>query len=760
MLNARFEKLKAAASLNGIDYVEATGDGTKVVVRFVRNLRLADLKPEDFRITGGERIKDVGPWTVATGPGANEVTVTVSRRGDFSNYTLKLDPADPGLDAAFDPIFREGKFSFRAACDSDFDCQDNDPCPEPTPEEPTLDYLARDYQTFRRLMLDRMTNLVPDWKERNAADPGVALVETMAYVADRLAYRQDAIGTESYLGTARGRISVRRHARLVDYTMHDGRNARVFVRFQMNTDITVALPPKGSKLFVRTADLAKQVDANKVSMDVPAFETLETPRGLFVQHNRIVVHDWGLEETTIPEGATKATLKGPLPNLQAGDWLMFVEARGPSSGDAEDADPAKRHVVRLTKVTPAVDPLAAPTAVVEVEWNLEDALPFTLCLTHRVANDSGSRLVQGIGEAWGNLVPADAGRSFAAFTYDAANPVRTDLLTAVTQVSSAPVLNGSARDLLNPTGAAVPALKLVDGDGLPWLPQPDLIGSGPDQPDFVLEVDDRAIGHLRFGDGVNGRRPTSPFTVTGRTGNGAAGNVAANAIYHLGWLDARIDGIGNPLPAVGGIEPESSEHVRQTAPFAFRTNKRAVTEADYAFYAGQYVGVQRAAARFRWTGSWRTVFILVDRTNGEDVDEEFTEQLLDFLEPYRMAGHDLEVRGPRYVPIEIVIQICASPDRFNEDVEMEVRRALLPYFDADALTFGQTVRLSPIVAAAQNVPGVQHVRLTKFQRQNQPSNQPLADGFITLDPLEVARLEDDPDFPERGKLTVNVEGGR
>ena len=36
-------------------------------------------------------------------------------------------------------------------------------------------------------------------------------------------------GTEAYLDTARRRISVRRHVRLVDYPMHEGCNARAWV---------------------------------------------------------------------------------------------------------------------------------------------------------------------------------------------------------------------------------------------------------------------------------------------------------------------------------------------------------------------------------------------------------------------------------------------------------------------------------------------------------------------------------------------------
>ena len=60
-------------------------------------------------------------------------------------------------------------------------------------------------------------------------DIGVALVEVLAYVGDYLSYYQDAVATEAYLDTARQRISVRRHARLVDYRMHEGCNARAWV---------------------------------------------------------------------------------------------------------------------------------------------------------------------------------------------------------------------------------------------------------------------------------------------------------------------------------------------------------------------------------------------------------------------------------------------------------------------------------------------------------------------------------------------------
>ena len=100
-------------------------------------------------------------------------------------------------------------------------------------------------------MLDRLSLLAPGWSERSAADLGVTLVELLAYAADNLSYRQDAIATEAYLATARQRVSVRRHARLVDYALHDGCNARAWVHVEVDADQAVLLA-KGTPLLTRT----------------------------------------------------------------------------------------------------------------------------------------------------------------------------------------------------------------------------------------------------------------------------------------------------------------------------------------------------------------------------------------------------------------------------------------------------------------------------------------------------------------------------
>ena len=110
-----------------------------------------------------------------------------------------------------------------------------------------------DYISLRRLLLDRMAVVMPAWRARNPADLGIAVVEGLAYVGDYLSYYQDAVATEAYLDTARRRVSVRRHARLLDYPMHDGRNARTWV--QLRVDVATLEVPARTPLLAHVNGL-------------------------------------------------------------------------------------------------------------------------------------------------------------------------------------------------------------------------------------------------------------------------------------------------------------------------------------------------------------------------------------------------------------------------------------------------------------------------------------------------------------------------
>ena len=868
----RRDAVRASNQFNGIDFLEVSDDPADLIderqrtlfVHFLNTVALDTLTEKNIRIEGGERIRNIGvvkvtrPATASppSSPPAppNLLTVEVSTPGDFSRYTLRLvNDAQHGAPVHFDSLLSAIDFSFKVACPSDFDCRQERVCPAEPAVQPEIDYLAKDYASFRQLILDRIALLQPQWKERNAADLGIVLVELLAYVGDYLSYQQDAVATESYLGTARLRSSVRRHARLIDYPMHDGRNARAWVHFKVSDDgdglaIDQGKGSNTTKLVTNTGLFPDRRVISQSSLDFDNLmskrpqvfelvrdETLHPQHDLILRsaHNEITFFTWGAKDCCLAKGSTGATLDGAFPNLKVGDVLLLVEKRGPRTGIEADADPSHRHAVRLTKVSESNDPFredlesppSAGEAVTEIEWDRADALPFALCISARVGTDS----FNDVGVAYGNVALVDHGMTFT----DVPDTLPPNLESLVTSLlpETVPELNPALQRTMpstenrcdqpevqqilsryrprltrgpitqaapysasepakfampfgspaigNPNETAVAEVTLVDplAPDEKWEATRDLLGNSESDKNFVVELEADGSSYVRFGDGVSGQRPEegTKFLATYRVGNGLDGNVGANAITHLvtsdsGITDKEILSIGNPIPARGGLDPETIEEVRRNAPGAFRVQQRAVTPSDYEEITTRRdvvercnLDVQRAAATLRWTGSWHTVFVSADRFGGAAVDEEFETKLRRCLERYRMAGQDLEVDGPIYVPLEIELLVCIKRDYFFEDVhsallELFSNRVLpngtLGVFHPDNFTFGQPVYSSAVIAAAQSVTGVDSVTLRKFQRQRVDSDVALQSGKLELGRLEIARLDNDPNFPERGSFTV------
>jgi len=325
--------------------------------------------------------------------------------------------------------------------------------------------------------------------------------------------------------------------------------------------------------------------------------------------------------------------------------------------------------------------------------------------------------------------------------------------------------------------AALPSITLNGVSGeitTVWNPQPDLLESGASDPVFVVEVEADATATIRFGDNVNGKTPETGtrFSADYRIGNGIAGNVGADSLTQIvadPVSAARIEACRNPLPATGGIAPETNDQIRRRAPQAFLTQERAVTMADYAAMTELNTQVDRAAASLRWTGSWYTVFVAVEPAGGGNLTSVLGQSLKRSLERYRLAGQDLELDSAQYVSLQIGLTVCVDPDYFQADVEGALMQVLsnriLPngqkgIFYPDNFTFGQTVYLSPVYAAARAVDGVLAVTATAFQPQGINTSQYLDAGEMKLGPLQVARLDNDPSFPDHGQLTLAMEGGK
>jgi len=845
----RRELVRAHPSLNGLDYLEVSSDQRRLTVYFLDRAP-EHLVPGNFRVVGGRRIPEVHAVgidvCVSEDPERDDcLTIDLDQPGDFSCYRLEVvEVDDDGRPTdrphhEFDPRYWWLEVDFKVGCPSELDCA----CPpveEPDWPRPEIRYLARDYAALRTLLLDRMALTVPGWTERHVPDLQLMLVEVLAYVGDQLSYEQDAVGTEAYLRTARLRSSVRRHARLVDYRMHEGCTAWTWAVLTSDTDVELQ---EGVAFITSLADgvgterpVLTPVDLERLpGADYVWFEpTLPGPVTVLAARSEIRFHTWGDTECCLPAGSTRATLVDPVDRpdppsseepsyepsyassattqqtpaddgyaedgdgalrLEVGDVLVLEEVRGPRTGELGDADPRHRHAVRLTDVVRGVDPVTG-TAYVEVAWASADALPFDLCLSS-TGPPPGCAPIDPVSVARGNVVLVDAGRT------------REDPLGTVPVVAEQPPCDEGCPDppVLVPgrfqpalpqapltwravprAGApaaepfppdprtAAPAVEVQDG-ARTWSPVPDLLASDSEAPCFVVEVDDDQVARLRFGDDVLGRAPAAgaPFAARYRVGNGTAGNIAAGSLAHV-VHPTRLSGAGltvaNPLPGMGGMDPEPVADVRRLAPGAFRRDRqRAVTAADYAELAVRDFGaaVQGAQADLRWNGSWYEARVALDARGSSDPAAELLDRVEAGLERYRRVGHDLRVVAARQVGLDIVLQVCVAAHHRRADVARELLDRLgtrrLPHgrlglFHPDAVTFGSRVAVSTLVATAAAVEGVTSVTVTRLQRSDGRDADALETGALVLAPDEVPRLDNDPGAPEHGTLTLSMGGGR
>lgn len=816
-------------AISGIDYLEVRQGNpvslpTELDVVLVRPLPLpaAQLTGANIRITGGVRFPApvVDPVVDALpGPGSvstYRVRIPGGQQTDYSTYRLSI-VAEPGTDdppAQFDPRLASVDFSFKVDCGSELDCADEPPVPAAwSGDDPTFDYRARDWEGFRRLMLDRLAVVVPGFREDDPVDLTTTVVEALAYRLDQQSYRLDAISTEAFLDTARSRTSLVRHARLVDHRPAEGASARVFVSLGFQAQPGVFEDgeplPAGTPVLPRQAGLPTVVSAPdyvtwlRSTTELPVvFETL-ADLDLWEWRSRMSLYTWGDEECCVPRGSTAVTLvdtSGGAGPLAVGDLLLLEEVAAPDTGEAADADPGRRHVVRLTSVVSTTDAALAPSKdLVDVTWADADALPFDLVVTRRVQPPSGPPTTVVCAGARGNVVLAEHGASLPPV--DALGLVPTEVGSLAPQLwPPAPEAGRSwrprvlatsplsriashlpddlpripAADLGAVTAAeCLPAIALRDAFST-WTARPDLLATGPYSRDFTVEVDGTGAATLRFGDGIHGVEPAvrAKLGVEGRFGCGTDGNVGPDALGHVvvPALQALrpIGDVTNPLAGRGGAAPESAAVIRAAAPEAFRTPQRAVTAPDYAWAALQHPDVANAVALVRWTGCWQTVIVHVDRAGGRAVDSEFREGLLAHLETYRLAGFDVAVRPAKPVPLDIELAVCAADDEIRSLVAQRVRATLTPvgpdgalgFFHPDRFTFGTPLYLSALVAAVMAVPGVQSVTPVVFQRFARVAAGELGLGVIRPGSTEVLQLSDDPSFPERGRLRIRMGGGR
>lgn len=741
--------------------------------------------------------------------------ICTAEPGTFTDYRLAID--DPRLDGAFNSV----RFSFKAGCDRGLDCKPPDnPCPDEPPVDATIDYLARDFTSFRNALLDFAAQRYPNWQLPTESDQAVMLLEVMAALGDEFSYIQDRHNREAYLETATERRSLRRKARLMDHEIHDGRMASTIL--ELTVSAATLSVPIGAPVWVRATGnvlIPFELGTGMRDPDTDFLVEAVWNAGQFVPYCFVD------EDECLAVGATEIVVENPgifdatsAAIWSAGRLLLLRDV-------PQDASETERlHLVRVTSVELFRDELMNQE-LARITWGEEDAVNYPMALA---TLDLSGNIVQATAGArrtvFYRLGPLSAGDAAMGVlrAVERAGPLfglvdDCDLdddpqteAAGLSEPDRPPIYllslpetdeNGLAfADPLNDLRRSLPEIDvytvgtIADAPVDPFTYRRSLVFDSSDDEVFTLEDGTwrRILSHVRhgeelvhqdyatgagysvrLGDGEFGQLPAPDglIRVDYRLGFGSRANVPAQSVNLLAAdglvspLAALVDAASNPFAVEDGVDPESHADVRLLTPEAYRGSRLfAVRPEDYGEQAEMLDFVQRAQGSFRWTGSWLSAITTVDPEDSFTLSEDRRDAVEALLEQRRQAGREVIVRPPRYVDLDLIVTLCAAPFAYPAQLRTRVADALVgqkpgAFFDPDNFTFGTALRRSALEAAIMNVAGVVAVLGIQLRIVGETDFRPFTDLVFEVADDRVIRLANDPRQPEQGSLTLLIEGG-
>ncbi len=270
---------------------------------------------------------------------------------------------------------------------------------------------------------------------------------------------------------------------------------------------------------------------------------------------------------------------------------------------------------------------------------------------------------------------------------------------------------------------------------------------------------------------VGVRKKKQQFKATYRIGNGAAGNVGGEAICHLllGWQLADRQG----FQSAAGLRGHRRGRHRSRASRRAAGVPHPGTRGDgrrlrrsrgpppgCATRRGDLPLDRKLAHGIRHRRSHRR----------RDGGRRFEGGLRRHLERFRMAGYDLEVDAPHFVPLDVSLHVCVKPGYFRSAVH---RRGARRVVERACCPTGVSAPFTPTTSpsASRCTPAAWSRPRSPWKAWNRCAwiassgwsiriRRAQEDGVIPIGRLEVAQLENDPNYRDRGRLLVSAGGGQ
>lgn len=310
--------------------------------------------------------------------------------------------------------------------------------------------------------------------------------------------------------------------------------------------------------------------------------------------------------------------------------------------------------------------------------------------------------------------------------------VESGLIPAGSRSSSVPVLQGipksfefdstgfRAQNVYLPyTSIAHGSITMTIADEA-WTEVLHFQDSDRDSRHFVVSTDSLDRTTISMGDGIRGKiaPPGDRGVVKCLVSSGPDGNLGAGTITQLMSTVLQqgkpvLLHITNPTPSTGGADPETTDFARKQAPAELKTLWKAVTLEDYKTLVQGFPGVAKAevldtnlCANIRYY----SVHLAVAPRGGGQPSAYLKEKLMAFLASRKVITVEVRIFDPLYKPVNIDMEVYAWTGESLDLVKSRMRNALEDYFRFENVSFGQSIHYSDLVALADGVRGVSHVR--------------------------------------------------
>lgn len=245
---------------------------------------------------------------------------------------------------------------------------------------------------------------------------------------------------------------------------------------------------------------------------------------------------------------------------------------------------------------------------------------------------------------------------------------------------------------------------------------------------FTVDIDADNFTTVSFGNGINGKIPTTNATITieYRRSRGAAGNVVVGAISTLESTTVpnkpSLDGlrvIPNTVVASGGVDIESMASLKANIPVTFRTQDRAVSLQDYKDIVKRVPGIVRSTAYVDGSNVVQVLAMEEPSNYGSSLtlvlSAEKQQEIVDYLTPREIVFASSNVGASvDLTKINFVADVQIQDGYIQEAVNDNVITAVRALFAFDNMDFGGRVSLGTVYRTMLDVPGVDYAVISRF----------------------------------------------